>query len=202
MDNTKKGNIWVIILVLIIVTLVVVFCLDYFGFIKLPKRIEQCDCNCKTELCDKNNSRDDNNTEILNILQKRYNEIYNELQEGANVSISNKVNGKYVLEWDFRKLKKFFTENGIQQIKDEFSGEVDGYYYQNDDALMNTIFGVTDQKVRDLKLLSYRDDVAVLYSKHAQNCIKQSGLCVGNGYGNELIIFKNVDGTWYVDMFE
>jgi hypothetical protein len=199
----SKGNKIVIgLLIFIIIGIGTVLTLNEMEIIQL------CRCKCNNNSTNNVEVKKDISSELELELQKRYEEIYAALGEGSNVNIStNQVSpydGFVFYDYNFDELKKYFSDNGINYIKNHMSYKKqvgdEIVYYEN--SFMTSIFGQTDQDVRKLKLVSYTDDSALLLSLEGQVCNEDKSLCVGNKYGNEYIMFKKVNNIWLVDFFE
>lgn len=148
--------------------------------------------------------------EIEKIFQNKYNDIYSELEEGKflQTTITKDVllGGNNVIGYkiNFAKLIDNFTEDCIEYIKRNFyyTDDNENYYivfnqpgYKN---FSNTIFGVTNQGKRKLKLILHDNDLVLLRSE----VVKCEGSICPPEYGGEYIAFKKIDDKWKIEMFE
>ena len=207
----SKGNKIVIgLLLFIIIGSAVILILNDKGIIELCK---SCKCEPNCPICEevKNDTNDKSEYEqkLLAELQKKYEEIYTYVAEGYEVVdknvVINNLQGLDIYAWNFDKLKKYFSDNCIEYIKNHLSEAKyidDKLYYFSDDEMMKSIFGQTDQDIRTLKLVSYTDDSALLISEIGKLCNPDTNLCIGDEYGDEYIMFKKINNVWYVDFFE
>ena len=154
--------------------------------------------------------------EAKKIAQNIYNKAYNELEEGVGLQSSiveitigqegtygGKLNVK-AYKLDFSKIEQYFTERAIKYIKTEYTdtpyGHSDGNYYiymsenkysHEKNNFVSTIFGVTDQKTRDLNVELYDDDIIIAVSQ------KSSFFEL-----DEYLVLKKINSVWKIDMFE
>lgn len=210
MENKKKYNIIICILTICVVLLLCVIGLNTFGIIHLcGESKSETHCPIYEEAKNDTNDKSKYEQKLLAELQKKYEEIYTYVAEGYEVVdknvVINNLQGHDIYAWNFDKLKKYFSDNCIEYIKNHLSEAKyvdDKLYYFSDDEMMKSIFGQTDQDIRTLKLVSYTDDSALLISEIGQLCNPDSNLCMGDEYGDEYIMFKKINNVWYVDFFE
>jgi hypothetical protein len=151
--------------------------------------------------------------EAKDIAQNAYELAYDIVDEGIGITSTEMVeinhNGEKVecYEINFASLNNVFTEEGLNYIKsnyaDSFSGNDKYYRCENTDNFMtkgegfiNTIFGVTDSNVRDLKITSFTDTEI--------KAIGQLEASIGV-MGDEKplnITFKKINNVWRIDTFE
>lgn len=157
------------------------------------------------------------NEEASKIVQDTYSKAYSIIQEGTGLTGTNTVNitagqegtvggviNVTAHKLDFSKIEPYFTERAINYIKTEFTdtpyGHKDGNYYiytseniysYDKKEFINTIFGVTDQGLRNFQVKLFDDDMIVAVSE------KSSFFKL-----DEYIILKKVNNSWKIDMFE
>lgn len=165
----------------------------------------------------KNEENSNKVSSITNEIQSVYDEADQMLAEGSGIMDYNEVDIKVGKEGtvggiintkayklDLTKLEPYFTERAISFIKDYFTdtpgGHEDGNYYifaenniysHGKKEFITTIFGQTDQSRRKLKVNLYDNNTVMAISEKSS-------------YTNldEYIVFKKVNNTWKIDMFE
>ena len=136
------------------------------------------------------------NEEIESIFQKKYEKMFDELQEGNSytTSITENIvyNGMNIIGYkvDLVKIYDYFTDDCLNYIKKNFYYSNDGInYYLLPNTygflnMKNTIFGKTK---RTLKVQMYDDD-KVIFKTNTDNI-------------NEYIMYKKVNDNWKVELF-
>lgn len=148
--------------------------------------------------------------EIEKIFQNKYNDIYSELEEGKFLQTTitkdilfggNNVTGYKI---NLAKLNDNFTDDCVKYIKNKFyyTDDNENYYIvfnqPNYKYFSNSIFGVTNQGKRTLKLILHDNDLVLLKAE----VVKCAGSICPPEYGGEYIAFKKVDDKWKIEMFE
>ena len=143
--------------------------------------------------------------ETKTIAQDLYSKVYGLISEGTGLHDGNakkiSANGKEVEAYklDFSKVESYFTDSAMRNLRrysDYMNGEA--YYrtlnntFSSTNVLdfMYTIFGVTDQGVRNLEIKSFNDNIIVAKS------IKEGKMF------EKYIIFVKENDSWKIDMFE
>ena len=148
--------------------------------------------------------------EIEKIFQKKYSDVYSQLEEGKFLQTT--ITKELVLGYseitgykiNLSKLSDYFTDDCINYIKRKFyytDNDIDYYIIPNNKNFYNfsnTIFGVTNQGKRNIKLILHDNDTVVLKADEA-DC---KGDNCSSKYGGEYIIFKKVNNNWKIEMFE
>jgi len=214
-EYKKKNQLFLLLIFFVILSFILIGFICYEKWMKEDK--------CKAENLDKvvKVSDDVNKNVDVDILteeiQELYGKVYDLLGEGYEIREENPVTiqiGKedtvggiknvQAYRMDFSQIESYFIKRGLDFIKFYFTdtpyGHTDGHYYiyTNENNILSdrsdfitTIFGETDQSKRELKIKSYSEDMVVAVSE------KTSFLEL-----DEYIVFKKVDGSWKIDMFE
>ena len=178
--------------------------------------VNNCQTNSENISVNTNSSVDVSSvtTEIQSVYDKAYDTINSELGFGNYKTVNIKVGDEGTVggvidakarKIDFKNLEPYFTERAISFMKVYFTdtsyGHKDGNYYifydkniySNDTKkeIGNTIFGTTDQSKRKFKIKFYDDNMVVAVSE------KTSFIQL-----DEYIVFKKVNNSWKIDMFE
>lgn len=206
MNGKNKSKVLIVILIVIILMLAGYVIYDKILY-KYFEKAENINSNVE-ELKDTNTKLTQKDATI--IAQKLYGDVYNILDEGygikSDTNVKLKLNNGTTIEankCDFSKIEPYFTDRSMDYIKMYFTDTPhsykDGNYYifsnsdewEHDKEFMNTIFGVTDQYLRSVKVIFYNENMIV-------------GVSEDTAYfgGDEYIIFKKVNKVWKIDMFE
>lgn len=149
--------------------------------------------------------------EATKIAQTVYEEAYSEIGEGTNLIKDSTIYYKFSSEnrrlecnmLDFSNIDSLFTKKGLYNIENNYADSfLDGYYYcswsEGDymfhskvEKFMSTIFGVTDQGIRDLTVVSVTSDT-----------ILATGTLFDNTYPFYIIFKKDSNNKWLIDSFE
>ena len=101
--------------------------------------------------------------------------------------------GNYFTSRAIKYIKTYFTHtpNGHKDGKYYIIADTENTYFYDIKEFMNTVFGSTDSSERKLSIVANSDDLILAVSKKSSS-MKQ----------DEYMIFKKVDGSWKIDMFE
>lgn len=195
-NNNNKVKITIITLLLVIVGLCTAIILDFTGVNELGK----FECINEEVIFNCEGSSNVNAHDLEKELQKRYEELYYIVEEGSGLELYTS-DLKSLL--DYSKLNKVFTKDAIVKIEKKYTDYCDDKLCISNN-FMGTIFGITDEDLRTLHLIYASSDTALLKAEHSDGfCFESNGdqLCYPD-YGGEYIVFKKVDNTWLIDMFE
>lgn len=128
-----------------------------------------------------------------------YREAFDNMTNSDNedISIFNYDAGKYVINKS--NAEKYFTEKAIAYLE----------HYQDDigNLLLSSIFNVTDQGKRPLKILTVKDDTVIVTGQIVNGVIDTEEDTSDWDWLSDdqyplYIIYKNVNGTYKIDSFE
>lgn len=171
------------------------------------------------------NTNNSNNTKItekeaLKIAEDAYKKAFNDIEEGLGLKINSDGNGVektdssnnkiYCYEINQSKLKKIFTEKAINSIlvkiesyvseiesNKKFTCSSDQYIGDKTEYFLNTVFGITDSGLKNLKIINYSDNLII-----AMGSLPPCGELCPADTNEYYIAFKNINNIWLIDMFE
>lgn len=220
MEKQKNNKPLIILLLIFVISTLVLG-----GIILYDKIIYNNEQDTTTEN-DNNKQNNNSSTEeeisnelssMTNEIQSVYDNAYEIIGEGSGIIDYNAVDIKVgeegtgggvinvkAFKLDFTKLEPYFTERAINYIKFYFTdtpyGHKDGNYYifaeENIYSIekkdfISTIFGQDDQSKRTFKVSLYDENTIMAISE------KTSFINL-----DEYIVFKKVNDSWKIDMFE
>ena len=210
MEKKNTGLTIIIILGLLVIGL--------GGFVVYDKFIKN-----ESNVSDTNNNINDNSSlkmsgdEAKKIVEKLYEDAYIALAEGGNLheyktyELTDEYHDYKCYKADLSPIEKYFTLKSYEYIVDNFThkfddgiyhcSEVDGVYYPYKVDFLASIFGMTDQELRDIKVISYNDEYIVALGQTVVTTTEEYTSTSSDKYPF-YIILKKESNSWKIDLFE